>query len=158
VPAFSLTVLKIVFLVLLYFFVYRTVRAVVVDVRGGPRRPARAPAPAAVAPGGGGAGAPRRGKPPRELALMDERGKRGATFKLDGPIQMGRADACHVKLSDTYVSNVHARVFAKDGAWFVEDMGSTNGTYLNQRKVTAPTELRAGDRLRLGKTTMELRG
>ncbi len=72
-------------------------------------------------------------------------------------MQIGRADACHVKLSDTYVSQFHARVFPKDGAWFVEDLGSTNGTFLNQRKVTAPSELRGGDKLRMGKTMLELR-
>jgi pSer/pThr/pTyr-binding forkhead associated (FHA) protein len=55
------------------------------------------------------------------------------------------------------VSAAHARIFSRDGSWFVEDLGSTNGTYLNQRRVTTASELRAGDRLRVGKTTLELR-
>jgi pSer/pThr/pTyr-binding forkhead associated (FHA) protein len=155
VSAFALLVLKFVFLALLYFFVYRTVRAVVIDVGG--RRP---PRPAAPAPGhreaSGSGHAARKGKPPRAVALLDERGKRSTTVRLEGQLQIGRGDACHVKLADTYVSQFHARLFPKDGAWFVEDLGSTNGTFLNQRKVTAPVELRAGDRLRLGKTTLEL--
>jgi len=145
-----------VFLALLYFFVYRVVRSVVVDVRGtaargGGARPPRTEARPPTATTG------RKGKPPRELLLVDERGKKASTFRLEGAIQIGRADACHVKLSDTYVSQFHARVFPKDGAWFVEDVGSTNGTFLNQRKVSTPTELRAGDKLRMGKTTLELR-
>jgi len=156
VPAFALTVLKFLFLALLYFFVYRAVRSVVVDVRGTAARGAvprssKAEARPSSPP------AERRGKRPRELLLVDERGKKAASFRLEGAMQVGRADACHVKLSDTYVSQFHARVFPKDGAWFVEDLGSTNGTFLNQRKVTAPSELRGGDKLRMGKTVLELR-
>jgi len=156
VPAFALTVLKFVFLALLYFFVYRAVRSVVVDVRGAAARgavPRSSKAEARPTP----PPAERRGKRPRELLLVDERGKKAASFRLEGAMQIGRADACHVKLSDTYVSQFHARVFPKDGAWFVEDLGSTNGTFLNQRKVTAPSELRGGDKLRMGKTMLELR-
>ena len=73
----------------------------------------------------------------------------------------GEADApvmtCQVQLDDTYASQFHARIYRRDGSWFVEDLGSTNGTYLNQRRLTAPAEVRAGDRLRIGKTTLELR-
>ena len=93
----------------------------------------------------------------RGEAEPGKRGKKAASFRLEEAMQIGRADACHVKLSDTYVSQFHARVFPKDGAWFVEDLGSTNGTFLNQRKVTAPSELRGGDKLRMGKTMLELR-
>ena len=60
-------------------------------------------------------------------------------------------------LADTYASQMHARVFPKDGSWFVEDLGSTNGTYLNRAKVTAPSEVGPGDEIRIGKTTLEFR-
>jgi pSer/pThr/pTyr-binding forkhead associated (FHA) protein len=147
VPPFVLTVLQFLFLAVLYLFVYRTVRAVVVDVRGTqatppPREPSRK----------GG-----KGKVPRAIAVMGERGRKVETVPLDGTIQIGRAEACQIQVSDTYVSSFHARVFNRDGAWYVEDLGSTNGTYLNQQRVTSPTVLRVGDRLRVGKTTMELR-
>jgi pSer/pThr/pTyr-binding forkhead associated (FHA) protein len=139
-----------VFLALLYFFVWRAFRTVVVDLRGTAAvRSAAAPRP----------GKPVRGgpKPPRELALLDEKGNRTRTLPLSGQVNIGRAEACQVQLPDTYVSTFHARVFERDGAWFVEDLGSTNGTYLNQRRLSAPSEVHAGDRVRVGKTTMELR-
>jgi pSer/pThr/pTyr-binding forkhead associated (FHA) protein len=150
VPPFVLTVLKFVFLALLYFFVYRALRAVAMDLRA--TQPAPAPAKAGKARGGGS-----RAKPPRSIVVLGEGGRRAETVSLDGTIQIGRAEACQVKVDDTYVSSFHARVYSRDGAWYVEDLGSTNGTYLNQRRITSPAELRAGDRLRVGKTTLELR-
>jgi pSer/pThr/pTyr-binding forkhead associated (FHA) protein len=153
VPPFVLTVLKIVFLALLYFFVYRAVRTVVADLRGPQaRREFRSqqsgPRPTPIA---------RQGKPPRSVAVIGDNGNKIESIRLSGQLQIGRADACQIKLDDTYVSTFHARIFNRDGSWFVEDLGSTNGTYLNQRRVTSPVELRAGDRVKLGKTTLELK-
>ena len=152
-PPFVLTVLKVVFLALLYFFVYRAIRAVVVDLRGAqswraepPRQRARQPAPQRE-----------RKKEPRTVVVLAEQGNRLASVPLQGNLQVGRADACQIKLSDTYVSSFHARIFSRDGDWYVEDLGSTNGTYMNQRRVTSPVEVRAGDRIRVGKTTLEFR-
>ena len=154
-PPFVLTVLKVVFLALLYFFIYRAIRSAVVDLRA----PARATAGAA--PGRPRAKEPGRpaqkGKPPRTVVVTDDKGAKVGTHQLDGQLQIGRAEACQIRLSDTYVSQFHARLFSRDGSWFVEDLGSTNGTYLNQRRVTGTAEIRAGDRLRMGKTTLELR-
>jgi pSer/pThr/pTyr-binding forkhead associated (FHA) protein len=153
VSPFVLTVLKIVFLALLYFFVYRAIRSVVVDL-GGPqaRRELRQaqgqPRPASAA---------RQGRPPRSVTVFGDNGEKLDTLRLTGQIQIGRAEACQIKLDDTYVSTFHARIFNRDGSWFVEDLGSTNGTYLNQRRVTSPVEVRAGDRVKLGKTTLELK-
>jgi len=153
VPPFVLTVLKIVFLALLYFFIYRAFRSVVVDLRAGPvRREARSlqgqPRPAAAG---------RKGRTPKSVTVLGGGGKRIDTVRLTGQLQIGRADACQIRLDDTYVSTFHARIFNRDGSWFLEDLGSTNGTYLNQRRVTSPVELRAGDRVKLGKTTLELK-
>jgi pSer/pThr/pTyr-binding forkhead associated (FHA) protein len=52
---------------------------------------------------------------------------------------------------------MHARLYGKDGTWFVEDLGSTNGTYLNDRRLSNPAEVHAGDVVRVGKTLLELR-
>ena len=151
-PPFVLTVLKVVFLALLYFFIYRAIRSVTADLRA---RPA----------GGGASGRTETGarasaktRAPRSVVVLNERGGKAQTHSLNGDqLQIGRAEACQVQLDDTYVSQFHARIYRRDGSWFVEDLGSTNGTYLNQRRLTAPAEVRAGDRIRIGKTTLELR-
>jgi pSer/pThr/pTyr-binding forkhead associated (FHA) protein len=151
VPPFALAVLKVAFLGLLYFFVYRALHAVVVELR----------APSESAAGVGAKRSPKaRGKgerPPRSVVILDPQGSKVKTVTLDGNLQIGRSEACQIRLDDTYISSFHARIFHRDGGWFVEDLGSTNGTYLNQRRVTSPAELRAGDRLKVGKMTLELK-
>jgi hypothetical protein len=149
VPPFVLTVLKVVFLALLYFFIYRAFRSVVVDLRPVSRGPAGRDKP----PGKAKAGR----KAPRSVVVLDDRGEKVDSMRLDGTLQVGRAEACQVRLSDTYASSFHARIYSRDGSWYVEDLGSTNGTYLNQRRITSPAELRAGDRVRIGKTTLDFR-
>jgi len=157
VPPFVLDVLKFAFLALLYFFVYRALRATAADLGSGKR----ARAPRAEAPPVQGQREGRRarghGKAPRKVLVVDHEGTKTGTIRLEEPIQVGRADACQIKLGDTYISQFHARLFPRDGAWYVEDLGSTNGTYLNQRKLTGPSEVHAGDVVRLGKTTLELK-
>jgi pSer/pThr/pTyr-binding forkhead associated (FHA) protein len=149
VPPFVLTVLKVVFLALLYFFIYRAIRSVVVDLRPPARVPSGRDRSAPKAKGGR--------KAPRNVVVLDDHGAKVDSRRLDGTLQVGRAEACQVRLSDTYVSSFHARIYNKDGSWYVEDLGSTNGTYLNQRRITAAAELRAGDRVRIGKTTLDFR-
>jgi FHA domain len=155
VPAFVLLVLKYVFLALLYFFIYRAIRAVVVDVHGGrPRRQRTTetkPARAVRQRARGG------GKPPAVVIVRREDGKKVSAHKLTSAMQIGRAEACHIRPDDTYVSQFHARLYSKNGAWYVEDLGSTNGTYLNRQRLTAPAEVVAGDQVRVGKTVLDLR-
>ena len=150
-PPFVLEVLKIALLVLLYFFIWRAVRTVVGDLYG-PReaRPSRRPARPKARPAG-------RGKLPTKVFVLDQRGRKTATHRLNGTVQIGRAPTCQIRLDDNYISQLHAKISERNGAWVVEDLGSTNGTYLNQRKVTAPTEISAGDRIRVGKTVLEVR-
>jgi pSer/pThr/pTyr-binding forkhead associated (FHA) protein len=153
VPPFVLTVLKLVFLALLYFFIYRAIRSVVVDLRPEERVQAgreRSPAKSKAKAKGGG-------KAPRSVVVVDERGSKLDSVRLDGTLQVGRADACQLRLSDTYASSFHARIYNSDGNWLIEDLGSTNGTYLNQRRITAPAEVRAGDKVRIGKTTLDFK-
>ena len=154
-PPFALTVLKWAFLALLYFFVYRAIRWAAMDLRA-PTAPGARPTRAAgrhPPPKTPSASA----KAPREVVVSDERGSKLQTRRLDGTVNVGRGESCHIRLDDTYTSTSHARIFSREGAWYVEDLGSTNGTYLNQRRVTGPSELRAGDRVRVGKTTLEFR-
>jgi pSer/pThr/pTyr-binding forkhead associated (FHA) protein len=93
---------------------------------------------------------------PVQLAVVEPAELRGRTFPLAEELTVGRAAGCQVTLDDTYASQIHARVFARDGQLFVEDLGSTNGTYLNRRKVQGPQVMRRGDRLQVGNTMMEL--
>jgi pSer/pThr/pTyr-binding forkhead associated (FHA) protein len=89
--------------------------------------------------------------------IHDGAGARPTPVKLRDPVEIGRGDQCAIRLQDTYVSQVHARLYPKDGAWYVEDLGSTNGTLLNDHRVQAPVEVHAGDVLKVGKTVLELR-
>ena len=152
-PALVLDLLKYVFLAVLYIFVARAVKAVYMELRPAPRRAAvgnRRSPPANTSP------SKRPKKAPRKVAVV-EGDLKGRAFDLQDELTVGRADKCHLILNDTYVSQVHARIFAKGDTFMVEDLGSTNGTYLNRRRVTSPEELQRGDRVKIGKTVLEAR-
>ena len=151
---FVLSVLKYALIVLLYFFVYRAIRSVAVDVSGR-KRGATSQTKTPSAPGA--AKASRGGRAPTQVVIHDGAGARPTPVKLRDPVEIGRGDQCAIRLQDTYVSQVHARLYPKDGAWYVEDLGSTNGTLLNDHRVQAPVEVHAGDVLKVGKTVLELR-
>jgi pSer/pThr/pTyr-binding forkhead associated (FHA) protein len=156
-PPIFLLAVKIAFLVVLYLFVARAVRAVVLDVfgpRAARRRPRSRPSALTRPVPRSGPGRPAR-RLPRELVVSDEAGRR--TVPLQDSLTIGRAATSDVVVSDTYVSNVHARIFRRDGGWWLEDLGSTNGTYVNRTRVSAPTAIGPGDEVRLGKATLELR-
>ncbi|MEX2421212.1 MAG: FHA domain-containing protein, partial [Actinomycetota bacterium] len=128
---FVLTVLKFTFLALLYFFVYRVVKTVVVDLRGPtPPKAQRKAAKATAKPARTG-----KMKAPVIVIIKDAEGKKVGSRKLKGPMQIGRDEACELRPDDTFLSKFHARVYPHNGAWFVEDLGSTNGTYLNQQRL-----------------------
>ena len=148
-PEPLLTILKFCFLAILYLFFVRVLRAVWAEVTG-----PQLVAPAPVRPARAGLGA---NKPPGKLKVLEPAERRGRTYELGDELTVGRAGGCQVTLEgDNYVSQLHARVFRRDGQFYVEDLGSTNGTYVNRRKVTAPIAIRKGDRLQIGKTVMEL--
>lgn len=82
----------------------------------------------------------------------------GTSHSLEAsPVTIGRAKDTTLVLGDDYASSRHARLFPQDGQWLVEDLGSTNGTYLDRDKVTQPTPVPCGVPIRIGKTTLELR-
>ena len=81
----------------------------------------------------------------------------GATYRITSEMTIGRATGCHVSIpDDTYASNLHARVYQADGLTFVEDLGSTNGTFVNGARISGPTAVKAGDRIQAGATLLEL--
>ncbi|HEX3425186.1 MAG TPA: FHA domain-containing protein [Acidimicrobiales bacterium] len=161
-PASLLAALKLVFLGLLYLFFLRVIRAVWVELRE-PKgvQVAVAPAPRATARAGAGF----LGRPPRgpaangapRLVVLEPPALAGRAFDLGDELTVGRAVGCGVSLpDDTFVSTLHARVFRRDGGLYVEDLGSTNGTFVNDRPVNGTVKVRRGDRLHVGQTVMEL--
>ena len=97
-----------------------------------------------------------RGAPTHVLVV--EGANEGESVSLDGaPILIGRGADAAIRLDDDYVSTRHARIASSGDQWFVEDLGSTNGTYLGSHRLTQPTTVQVGSRVRIGKTTLELR-
>lgn len=106
---------------------------------------------------GGRAARGSRRRAPRQL-LVTQGALAGSRVSLDGrPILIGRADDSTLVLDDDYASTRHARISQQGEEWYVEDLGSTNGTYLDRAKVTAPTRVPVGVPVRIGKTVIELR-
>jgi pSer/pThr/pTyr-binding forkhead associated (FHA) protein len=95
---------------------------------------------------------------PTELVVVEPAAGAGRRWAIGDELTVGRSPGCAISLGDdTYVSTLHARVFRNAGEVQVEDLGSTNGTYLNRAKVGAPVTLNRGDQLRVGNTTLEAR-
>ncbi|MFC4908697.1 FHA domain-containing protein FhaB/FipA [Actinomadura gamaensis] len=178
---FTLTLIKLAFLAVLWLFVIAAVGVIRADLFGSKaaakaasraaNRAARAvqqrpPKAAARPPQGVPQGAP-QGPPPRggqrgggaPTKLVVVQGERtGTVIDLTGvPITIGRANDSTLVVTDDYASSRHARLYAQDGQWIVEDLGSTNGTYLGRTKVTRPMPVPPGVPIRIGKTVIELR-
>jgi hypothetical protein len=151
VPDQLLNLLKVFLLLLLYLFFLRVLRAVWAEVQP----PKAVEAPAKKHGKQTRRVASRRGAPTVLRILMPPELK-GRSVPLGDEITLGRAAGCQVTIDDTYASQLHARVFQRDGTTYVEDLGSTNGTYLNRNKVTGPMVFQRGDKLQIGNTVLEL--
>ena len=94
---------------------------------------------------------------PTHVAIT-EGANAGETISLDlAPLLIGRGSDAQIRLDDDYVSTRHARIASSGDQWFIEDLGSTNGTYIGSTRLTQPTTLTLGTQVRIGKTTLELR-
>ena len=94
---------------------------------------------------------------PTHVAIT-EGANAGETVSLDlAPLLIGRGSDAAIRLDDDYVSTRHARIASSGDQWFVEDLGSTNGTYIGSSRLTQPTTVSLGTQIRIGKTTLELR-
>ena len=165
----TLFLLRAIVLVLMWGLVLAAVVAIRSDFVGGRtkaprRRPAPAAAPArptaarptaAAAPAAKPSG--RKRSAARQVAITAGP-LAGTTIPLgDSPITIGRADSSTLVVADDYVSTNHARLVPRGDSWVLEDLGSTNGTFLDRTKVTEPTPVPLGVPIRIGKTTLELR-
>lgn len=155
-PESLLTILKFLLIALLYLFFFRVLRAVWAEVQSTRAEPGT-PAPPRRAPRGSRS----RGTVSR-LKVVEPSAQRGQAFELGQEVTVGRAAGCGVRVDDTYASQLHARVFLRDGQYHIEDLGSTNGTYVNRRgtrsrdKVAGPMVVRSGDRIIIGQTVLEV--
>jgi pSer/pThr/pTyr-binding forkhead associated (FHA) protein len=157
--ALTLTLIRVAFLAVLWLFVIAAIGVVRTDLFGTaaakmrrgrnrppqrqPQRPPRQPRPSRSTP---------------RFLVVTEGGLSGTSIDLtDQQITLGRANDATLVLNDDYASSRHARIFPQDGQWIVEDLGSTNGTYLDRQKVTRPTPVPVGVPIRIGKTVLELR-
>lgn len=157
----ALTLLRLGFLTLLWAFVLITVLVL--------RRDLKMPADATAA--GRSSRSPRSPKPakaPRAPRGRASKVKGSKLVVIEGPllgtviplgetqITIGRAPDSTLIIDDDYASSRHARVYPAEGAWIVEDLGSTNGTWIDRARITSPTVLPVGAPLRVGRTTLQI--
>jgi len=151
--------LKFGLLALLYLFFLRVIWAVWTELRAPatePQAPLRRARKAAAA-GSRGARKPRSGRrEPSVLKVVEPPESAGGSYPLAAEMTMGRAPGCTIVVDDTYVSQLHARVFLQNGKPHLEDLGSTNGTYHNGAPVSGPEALTLGDRVQVGNLVLEL--
>jgi pSer/pThr/pTyr-binding forkhead associated (FHA) protein len=155
--ALALQLMRFGFLALLWLFVFASMRVIRGDLRTSGQPRISAPPPARRR-GGRGQPSPPSGPRAASHLLVTAGDLMGTRISLTGaPVLIGRADDSTLVLTDDYVSTRHARISLQDGLWVAEDLGSTNGTYLGQRKLDGPVPMDMGVPLRIGKTVLELR-
>ena len=92
-----------------------------------------------------------------QLRILEPAARRGETHAIDREVTVGRGGGCALVLNDdTYVSQLHARLFQQNGEGYVEDLGSTNGTYVNGNQINGVTRLKRGDKVQFGQTVAEV--
>ncbi len=155
----TLTLIRVAFLAVLWLFVIAAIGVVRTDLSGSSAGRARTSRRQPQAPRAAKPAKParaRRGQP--HVLVVTAGSLQGTTVNLsDQQITLGRANDATLVLNDDYASSRHARLFPQDGQWIVEDLGSTNGTYLDRQKVSRPTPVPVGVPIRIGKTVLELR-
>ena len=158
----TLTIIRLGFLAVLWLFVLTAVSVMRSDLFG--RKVRKAPAPARSRAAAAPPPAPRPAKPAKpkrgtpSTLVVTGGALTGTSLRLgDAPITLGRAKDSTLVIEDDYVSSRHARIYPANGQWVVEDLGSTNGTYLDRSKVAGPTPVAIGVPIRVGKTVIELR-
>lgn len=153
----TLTLIKLGFLAVLWLFVLSAVSVIRSDIFGTKvTAPARPPKQEQKPPTKSKRNKPARGTPTKLQVVSGPNA--GQSVPLgDTPILLGRGTDAAIRLDDDYVSTRHARFATNGEQWFVEDLGSTNGTYLGSQRLTSPTPIGIGIEVRLGKTIVELR-
>jgi FHA domain len=139
--------LRVLFVFLLYFFLFQIVRTIARELRAVSIATAGGPSPRAAAT-----------LPAAHLVLLEptEAGHlAGHRFAVRSGSAVGRRDGVAIQLNDTYISTEHARIFLNDGRWWVADLGSTNGTFVNNVRIDRPTVLVPGMEVKFGRIRMQ---
>lgn len=136
-PALILTLLKLIFVALLFLFVWQISRAIAGHVGIGVARPT--------------------GRRSKELVLLRGDDASGDTYRVEDVLMLGRSPQADIVVDDPYASEFHMRFVTGDEGLVLHDLGSTNGSYVNGRRVTAPQVLVKGDAVQVGKTVLEVR-
>jgi len=171
-PDTLLNVLKFLLIALIWLFFIRAFRAVWVEVKqpapgpGGNLRsgPGFAQAPAYAGVGAGPdfsaalAPAPQDNGPSVMLTVIAPPEYLNTLYELtDAESIIGRASGCAVPIEDdTFVSHLHARIYTRGAEFWIEDLGSTNGSFVNGKKLVSPIPLRNGDKIQVGRTVFEV--
>lgn len=135
-PDIILALLRIIFLGLVYLFVWQVARAIGSHL---------------------GISVRRKRKEGSRVLFVRSDSQQGQEFEVNDVMVLGRSDETDVVLDDPYASEFHLRLVSQENGMMLHDLGSTNGTYVNGRRVSAPTELKRGDTIQVGKTVMEIR-
>jgi pSer/pThr/pTyr-binding forkhead associated (FHA) protein len=153
----ALTIIKVVYLALLWLFILSAVSVIRSDLFGRTIRASDQPQPQELEtpPPPARRGKRQRGEP--RAFMISQGNQAGLSAELaGGVIMIGRGADCQLILDDDYVSTRHARVVSTPNGIYVEDLGSTNGTYVNGQRITAPTTITLADTVRIGKTMLRL--
>lgn len=137
-PALLLNILKLLFIAFLYLFLFQVARSIRSHIGSGGRD---------VSPR-------RRGA---ELVVVVSDDLRGRRFPIGAATVIGRSQDADIVIDDSYASDLHVRVGMQNGTVTVHDLGSTNGTYVNGRRVTVPTAVTRGDSVQVGRTILEVK-
>lgn len=150
-PEALLTLLKWCLLALMYVFFFRVLQATWFSAAGRTVRKTAQSGRRVAAND-----APQMALIGQALLTLEPPELAGRAYTIGNELTIGRSAGCSITLDDTYVSQIHAKIATRDTGVVLEDLGSTNGTYLNRQRVSAPVVMEIGDRVQVGSTVMEL--
>lgn len=151
-----LRALEVLLVALIWLFFLRVIRAVWVEVRPPRRRRRERRQEEAAALGEVSQDSRGRRGSKNHLKVLEPDELRGYIYELPDEVTVGRAVGCGVQVDDAYTSNIHARLYRRDGSLWVEDLGSTNGTWVNAERIGNPARLGKGDLVQVGGTVFEV--